>query len=233
MRTRSGSILVLSVFLAGPVLQSGAWAAKPAADKSEAARVRLAIAARKTGVLPHRLALPASNSGNEKSAASAKPAKGLRLGTRLAMFTRKAQQSIPEVPKLALPNLGWRRLGVAPTSFADRLADKVTDLNGTWGFILSSGAAIGGWIAYNSVTGHAPDPDLFKLNVAISVGTFLQGGLVMLSQKRAAVKDRAAAQRDLEADLHTEQMVSELHSEVRELKALIIARDQAAAAKTE
>ena len=107
-------------------------------------------------------------------------------------------------------------------SWSDRLADTVAELNGSWkfiGFLLLLTAV---WCALNAgVFLHSP-PDpypfaLFNLGLAILVG--LQGPLIVMSQNRQSLKDRARAETDYQVNLKNEVNIETLLREFSELRA--------------
>jgi CRP/FNR family cyclic AMP-dependent transcriptional regulator len=106
-------------------------------------------------------------------------------------------------------------------SWSDRLADQVAELNGSWkfiGFLLLLTAL---WCALNA--GWLPiaiDPypfQLFNLGLAILVG--LQGPLIVMSQNRQSLKDRARAETDFKVNLKNEVNIETLLRELSELRA--------------
>jgi len=121
-----------------------------------------------------------------------------------------------KVPGLNLPGFARARLGhgTEELSFGERMSDAVARHGGSWSFVFTASAAIVGWIAYNNLSGGVPDPGLLKLNLAMSTMAVLQGPFLIMSQNRQAAKDRASAERDLAADLHTEKQVMELHTKI-------------------
>jgi uncharacterized membrane protein len=107
-------------------------------------------------------------------------------------------------------------------TWSDRLADAVARLNGSWTFISVLLTVTGVWCILNSLLmAHAPpDPypyQLFNLLLGILVG--LQGPLIMMSQNRQALKDRARADTDFKVNLKNELNIERLLREMSELRA--------------
>jgi len=107
-------------------------------------------------------------------------------------------------------------------SWSDRLADVVAELNGSWKFILFLLAITGAWCAINSgVLLRTPmDPypfQFFNLGLAILVG--LQGPLIVMSQNRQSLKDRARADTDFKVNLKNEVNIETLLRELGEFRA--------------
>lgn len=104
-------------------------------------------------------------------------------------------------------------------TWSEKLADKVADLNGSWAFILFLIAMTMCWVVVNGA-GIAFDPypyQLFNLMFAILVG--LQGPLIVMSQNRQTLKDRAQAETDFKVNLKNEVNIETLLRELGELRA--------------
>ena len=107
-------------------------------------------------------------------------------------------------------------------SFSDRLADSVAELNGSWTFIAFLLFFTAIWCVVNTqLLNQSPfDPypyQLFNLALAILVG--LQGPLIVMSQNRQAVKDRARAETDFKVNLKNEVNIETLLRELSEMRA--------------
>lgn len=116
-------------------------------------------------------------------------------------------------------------------SLADRLADAVAALNGSWTFILLIIAITAGWCVVNTgwLTTAPFDPypyQLFNLALAILVG--LQGPLIVMSQNRQGHKDRARADADFRVNLKNEVNIETLLRELSELRAEVKPHSSAA-----
>ncbi len=107
-------------------------------------------------------------------------------------------------------------------TWSQRLADRVAELNGSWAFILFLLLATAGWVLLNANSLHGPgfDPypyQLFNLALAVLVG--LQGPLIVMSQNRSSLKDRARAETDFKVNLKNEVNIETLLRELGELRA--------------
>ena len=103
-------------------------------------------------------------------------------------------------------------------SFGDRLADRVAAVGGSWGFIIGFGIILAGWMGWNEVTkGHPlafdPYPFIF-LNLMLSMLAAIQAPVIMMSQNRAAARDRQAAEHDYTVNLRAELEIMHLHDKV-------------------
>lgn len=101
-------------------------------------------------------------------------------------------------------------------SFGDRMADKLATLAGSWRFIICFSILMAAWIAINGSLGvNAFDPFPFiLLNLALSTLAALQAPVILMSQNRAATKDRAVAQNDYQVNLKSEVEIADLHRKV-------------------
>ena len=110
-------------------------------------------------------------------------------------------------------------LAQAPTSFGDRVADRVAAFGGSWAFIFVSVAAITVWLSINSLMTKAFDPYPFiLLNLVLSCLAALQAPIIMMSQNRQAAHDRLDAQHDYEVNTKAEMEIVGLHAKLDELR---------------
>src|SRR5574341_89945 len=101
-----------------------------------------------------------------------------------------------------------------------RVADKVAAFGGSWTFIFIYGGFLVAWIAINTFilvhlgageTGKKLDPyPYILLNLMLSMTAAMQAPIIMMSQNRAAEKDRLAAEQDFKVNLKSELMLEEL-----------------------
>ncbi|HET6861912.1 MAG TPA: DUF1003 domain-containing protein [Pyrinomonadaceae bacterium] len=105
-------------------------------------------------------------------------------------------------------------------TLGDRVADKVASFGGSWTFIFIYCTFLLIWIATNSFVlyryGHGENGAQFDpypyilLNLMLSMTAALQAPIIMMSQNRAAAKDRLAAEQDFKVNLKSELMLEEL-----------------------
>ena len=101
-----------------------------------------------------------------------------------------------------------------------RVADRVATFGGSWTFIFIFGGILLTWMITNSFllahlgqgeTGAQWDPyPYILLNLMLSTLAALQAPVIMMSQNRAAEKDRLAAEQDFKVNLKSELMLEEL-----------------------
>ena len=103
----------------------------------------------------------------------------------------------------------------------DRLADKLSEVAGSWGFILGFSGFLIFWIILNSIIlskGNKIDEYPFiLLNLLLSCLAAIQAPIIMMSQNRQAAKDSLRNQNDYRTDLKSELILEELHDKMDEL----------------
>ena len=96
-----------------------------------------------------------------------------------------------------------------------RVADKVASFGGSWTFIMIYSAFLLIWMGINSFvliyskSDFDPYPYIL-LNLMLSMTAALQAPIIMMSQNRAAEKDRLAAEQDFKVNLKSELLLEEL-----------------------
>src|SRR6266850_105727 len=105
-------------------------------------------------------------------------------------------------------------------TIGQRIADKVASFGGSWTFIIIYVSFLVLWMAANTFAlayyGHGENGAQFDpypyilLNLMLSMTAALQAPIIMMSQNRAAEKDRLAAEQDFKVNLKSELMLEEL-----------------------
>ena len=112
-------------------------------------------------------------------------------------------------------------------TLADRVADRVASVVGSWAFILSFLAVLFGWIIANGVAVSKmmfskdpfdPFPFIF-FNLLLSIVAAFQGPVIMMSQNRQSLKDRAQAETDFKVNIKNEVGIETLVRGLAEVKA--------------
>ena len=100
----------------------------------------------------------------------------------------------------------------------ERLADKLSEIAGSWSFIIGFSVFIIIWIIINGILmKNASDPYPFVLlNLVLSCLASLQAPIIMMSQNRQAKKDSIRNQNDYQVDLKSELILEHLHEQLRE-----------------
>jgi len=125
-------------------------------------------------------------------------------------------------------------------TIGQRVADKVASFGGSWTFIIIYLTFLIAWMAFNTFVlvhygrgqeGAQFDPyPYILLNLMLSMTAALQAPIIMMSQNRAAEKDRLAAEQDFKVNLKSELMLEELVRKQRERDVQIDELNQALAA---
>lgn len=97
----------------------------------------------------------------------------------------------------------------------DKIADKLSEVAGSWTFIIIFILFLLAWIGLNTfiLTGdNAIDPYPFiLLNLVLSCIAAIQAPIIMMSQNRQAEKDSLRNQNDYRTDLKSELILESLH----------------------
>lgn len=106
------------------------------------------------------------------------------------------------------------------SSRGDRIADLVTDIVGSWRFIIIQSCLLAVWIVLNIISWVAHwDPYPFiLLNLALSFQAAYATPFILMSQNRQSEVDRNKAQQDLDCDLKAEMEIELLHEKLDSLK---------------
>lgn len=105
-------------------------------------------------------------------------------------------------------------------TFGQRLADRVAEFGGSWGFILSFSAFLAVWVVVNTLLLTRPFdayPFIF-LNLLLSMIAAIQAPVIMMSQNRQAARDRLDAAHDYEVNLKAELEIMALHEKLDQLR---------------
>ena len=106
----------------------------------------------------------------------------------------------------------------AKMTFGDKAADKVSEIAGSWGFVLGFSFFLVAWVVINGIVlteGSEIDPYPFiLLNLVLSCIAALQAPIIMMSQNRQAAKDSLRNQNDYRTDLKSEIILEELHDKM-------------------
>ncbi len=106
---------------------------------------------------------------------------------------------------------------VRPSTYGERIADKVAEFGGSWTFIISFSVFLLVWILLNIfwLANKAFDPYPFiLLNLILSTIAAMQAPVIMMSQNRQEDKDRDRAKNDYMVNLKAEMEVRMLHEKI-------------------
>ena len=105
-------------------------------------------------------------------------------------------------------------------TFVQKLADKVAEFGGSWGFIIFFMTFLVAWILLNVfwLSNHGFDPYPFiLLNLILSCIAAIQAPVIMMSQNRQEEKDRERSKKDYKINLKSELEIRELHEKIDHL----------------
>ena len=105
-------------------------------------------------------------------------------------------------------------------TYGDKLADKVTEIAGSWGFIIGFCLFLIIWMFINTILIVKFDEYPFiLLNLILSCIAALQAPVIMMSQNRAAKKDSLRSLNDYKTDLKSELILEVLHEQIKDIQA--------------
>ncbi len=107
----------------------------------------------------------------------------------------------------------------APSNLAEKAADKVADVVGSWTFIIVQSCLLFGWIVLNCIAwnkGWDPYPFIL-LNLVLSFQAAFTAPIIMMSQNRQSEVDRKRAENDYQINLKAEREIMELHAKLDEV----------------
>lgn len=103
----------------------------------------------------------------------------------------------------------------------DRIADKVSAIAGSWGFILGFSSFLLFWIILNAFILRGDSRidayPFILLNLLLSCIAALQAPIIMMSQNRQAAKDSLRNQNDYRTDLKSELILEDLHEKMEKI----------------
>lgn len=104
-------------------------------------------------------------------------------------------------------------------TFGDKVADKVSEVAGSWGFIIGFSAFLVFWIILNGYILMNPIDEypFILLNLLLSCLAALQAPVIMMSQNRQAEKDSLRNQNDYRIDLKSELILEQIAEKVEKI----------------
>ncbi len=134
------------------------------------------------------------------------------------------QKSVIDLICAEAPAEVGRHLKLDDRTFWERLADHVAAVGGSWAFIGGFFVFLLFWVGVNVwllgryiARPFDPYPFIF-LNLILSMLAAIQAPVIMMSQNRAAAKDRLQAEHDYMINLRAELEIMRLHDKLDELR---------------
>ncbi len=114
----------------------------------------------------------------------------------------------------------WHRKHTESLTFAQRFADQVANAMGSWPFIITQTLFILAWIILNLVAYASRwDPYPFiLLNLLFSTQAAYAAPIIMMSQNRAAERDRHQALEDYETNVKAKAEIESLQQELSRIE---------------
>lgn len=141
------------------------------------------------------------------------------LNKKLGNLTEVERQVIQSVSKNTMISTEMEE-DEQEITFGQKLADKVAEFGGSWGFIIFFLSFLVAWILLNVfwLSNHGFDPYPFiLLNLILSCIAAIQAPVIMMSQNRQEEKDRERAKKDYKINLKSELEIRELHEKIDHL----------------
>jgi uncharacterized membrane protein len=130
------------------------------------------------------------------------------------------QKSVVDLICAEQPTGVGKHMELDDRTYWQKLADRVAEVGGSWGFIFGFGGFLVLWIGLNLLIlgpfwhkAFDPYPFIF-LNLILSMLAAIQAPVIMMSQNRAAAKDRLAAEHDYMTNLRAELDIMRLHDKL-------------------
>ncbi|MDD6323235.1 MAG: DUF1003 domain-containing protein [Bacilli bacterium] len=105
-------------------------------------------------------------------------------------------------------------------TFGEKMADKLSEIAGSWTFIIIFSIFLITWVVINTVVLKDKQIDPYPfilLNLVLSCLSAIQAPIIMMSQNRASKKDSMRNQNDYKIDLKSELILEDLHNKVEKL----------------
>ncbi len=112
-----------------------------------------------------------------------------------------------------------------PRTFGERSADKLTEIAGSWAFIIGFMFFLIAWIIVNAIwlTHRSWDPYPFiLLNLILSCLAAFQAPIILMSQNRQAQKDRQRAEYDYAVNRKAEHEIQDIKDLIAKINRKIV-----------
>lgn len=107
-----------------------------------------------------------------------------------------------------------------PITFAQRAADKVTSVVGSWKFLIIQSTLLLIWIALNVIAfvQHWDPYPFILLNLALSFQAAFTAPIILMSANRTTERDRKKAAFDLATDRKAEREIEEIQTQLKRIE---------------
>ncbi len=121
-------------------------------------------------------------------------------------------------------SLNWHERHKQDFTLGQRVADGTARLLGSWPFIIAQTAFVAAWIVLNLIAWarHWDPYPFILLNLMFSVQAAYAGPVIMMSQNRAAERDRYQAQSDFETNVKAEAEIELVQAALERVEAQLV-----------
>lgn len=114
----------------------------------------------------------------------------------------------------------WHHKDVSERTTGAQLADRVAGIIGSWPFIITQTVIIAGWITLNLVAwyGHWDPFPFILLNLLFSTQAAYSAPIIMMSQNRAAERDRHQALADYHTNIEAKVEIEKLQKDLSRIE---------------
>jgi uncharacterized membrane protein len=120
------------------------------------------------------------------------------------------------------------QLSQIPLTFGQKAADWIAKWAGSWTFIIMFFVFLGLWMAVNAIWiifGRIWDPYPFiLLNLALSCLAAIQAPIILMSQNRAAERDRQRAEYDYAVNRKSEREILQVQKQLNRIEKKMMTR---------
>lgn len=114
----------------------------------------------------------------------------------------------------------WHHRDVSERTTGAQLADRVASIIGSWPFIITQTVVIAVWITLNLVAwyGHWDPFPFILLNLLFSTQAAYAAPIIMMSQNRAAQRDRHQALADYHTNIEAKREIEKLQKDLSRIE---------------
>ncbi|HPN96349.1 MAG TPA: DUF1003 domain-containing protein [Candidatus Moranbacteria bacterium] len=99
-------------------------------------------------------------------------------------------------------------------------ADRIAEIVGSWKFILIQSAIVITWVIFNiiAIIDHWDPYPFILLNLVLGVQSAYTAPIILMSQNRAAERDRKKFEIDLSTDRKAEREIEQIQAQIEKLE---------------
>lgn len=110
------------------------------------------------------------------------------------------------------------------TKWSDRFADKIALFGGSWKFIIAFSIFLAAWMIWNSIqmTTHFDTKPFILLNLILSFVAAFQAPVILMSQNRAAARDKRELLVDFAINFKAEAEIDDIQGHLHSIEAELV-----------